>query len=354
MHLQAPNEEHGFGESAELGNGSKRAERVPNMMDFNEDIPLHNTAQAQPEQQTGPIAACAAAPPRSGEVQAKGSMLRGFDELMAASAQPNLMDADPFSASAASGRSNMDILLLEPSSYPPQAAHDAKYQSSQQPADHSQPRALHSAFDAAAAVPGFGGSSLLANPPHASSGGFGMPAAPSAHPAHELSFDSDPVPDWGATAQQRTAPSAGNHFSAAVPPLHTNALALSLPAVPGAFPPQPAAGVSAFLHSHALVEQPGMAGGVRGVSQAPPLQGSRPAAVPGQRQPGRALSGKSHTADPTGFVLEDLLSHAVENMRIKNAGNTKFAARPKQQTPSLMVRFVLCVLLVSCAAGDHA
>lgn len=45
--------------------------------------------------------------------------------------------------------------------------------------------------------------------------------------------------------------------------------------------------------------------------------------------------------DPTGFVLEDLLAHAVENLRLKNAAKTSLAGRPSTQAPSLMVRSAL-------------
>lgn len=36
--------------------------------------------------------------------------------------------------------------------------------------------------------------------------------------------------------------------------------------------------------------------------------------------------------------MEDLLAHAVDNMRIKNAGKTQLARRPEQPPPSLLVR----------------
>jgi hypothetical protein len=263
----------------------------------------------------------------------KRAGLEGFEELMTASALPNLMDADPFSAAAApSSSSGMDLLL-------PEQPNPALGQQPTAAAAAAQPRSLHGAVDAAAGAPEPRWSATGSGPPpHGStSNGFdppvvlGMPPAPSVPhcPAHALSFDSDPVPDWNMPARLSAPPS-----------LAGTVVPYSLPAATAAPGPQPGTGTSAFEHSSAPVALPGNIGGARVGGAAGGHLGKPTAGQPRRRMPAWTGSGKPAAADPTGFVLEDLLSHAVENMHIKNASNTKFARRQQQQQaqPSLMVR----------------
>ena len=46
---------------------------------------------------------------------------------------------------------------------------------------------------------------------------------------------------------------------------------------------------------------------------------------------------KRGASDPSGYVMEDLLAHAVDNMRIKNVDRTQLARRAEQPAPSLLV-----------------
>ena len=55
---------------------------------------------------------------------------------------------------------------------------------------------------------------------------------------------------------------------------------------------------------------------------------------------------KRGASDPSGYVMEDLLAHAVDNMRIKNVDRTQLARRAEQPAPSLLVR--------SCSHPDPA
>ena len=52
---------------------------------------------------------------------------------------------------------------------------------------------------------------------------------------------------------------------------------------------------------------------------------------------GRVQGPKRGSSDPSGYVMEDLLAHAVDNMRIKNVSQTQLARRPEQPKPSLLV-----------------
>ena len=56
---------------------------------------------------------------------------------------------------------------------------------------------------------------------------------------------------------------------------------------------------------------------------------------------GRALplvkGSRRGSSDPSGYVMEDLLAHAVDNMRIKNVSKTQLARRAEQPKPSLLV-----------------
>lgn len=287
--LQSPGEEHSFGESAFAAPAASTA--VPDLMDFGFDsapppAPASSSAQQPPQ-------------PSVHADTAQQAGLGGFADLMAASAQPNLIDADPFAASRPHSS--------EVEAHPPQQA--VLDQPGYQPAqpiqlglDHAPPRSLHGAFDAASAA---ANATREANP-------FGAPPAfptfpPSGRgPKHELSFNGEPAPEWDPPAAAAAAQLYPDASTAAAPPA-ASAAASSLALVPAAGQPSAAA--------------PAAAG-------------------PSAKQVAKLVSrsGSARAADPTGFVLEDLLAHAVENLRIKNAAKTTLAGRLPTQAPSLMVR----------------
>ena len=49
--------------------------------------------------------------------------------------------------------------------------------------------------------------------------------------------------------------------------------------------------------------------------------------------------------------MEDLLAHAVDNMRIKNVSKTQLARRAEQPKPSLLVRTECCSLTEEICLG---
>ena len=51
----------------------------------------------------------------------------------------------------------------------------------------------------------------------------------------------------------------------------------------------------------------------------------------------RSRGQRRGSSDPSGYVMEDLLAHAVDNMRIKNVSKTQLARRAEQPKPSLLV-----------------
>lgn len=51
----------------------------------------------------------------------------------------------------------------------------------------------------------------------------------------------------------------------------------------------------------------------------------------------RVQGPRRGSSDPSGYVMEDLLAHAVDNMRIKNVSKTQLARRAEQPKPSLLV-----------------
>ena len=57
---------------------------------------------------------------------------------------------------------------------------------------------------------------------------------------------------------------------------------------------------------------------------------------------------RSRSSDPSGYVMEDLLAHAVDNMRIKNVSKTQLARRAEQSKPSLLVSadMQICVIVL--------
>ena len=59
--------------------------------------------------------------------------------------------------------------------------------------------------------------------------------------------------------------------------------------------------------------------------------------APSCRASGRVHGPKRGSSDPSGYVMEDLLAHAVDNMRIKNVSKTQLARRAEQPKPSLLV-----------------
>ena len=66
-----------------------------------------------------------------------------------------------------------------------------------------------------------------------------------------------------------------------------------------------------------------------------------------RRIPAARVQGpKRGASDPSGYVMEDLLAHAVDNMRIKNVNRTQLARRAEQPAPSLLV--------CSCSHSDPA
>lgn len=233
--------------------------------------------------------------------------------MMTASAQLNLLDADPFAADRAHSSetetlpAQQQAAFQQPAPHPPQSGLSSGLR-----------RSLHGAFDAASAPVG--------TPAHDSPFGeppaFPAPAAAAASPqcGKELSFDGEPVPDWDLPAGM-----AGAAMPAARPQL-----ALVPVRQPGAARPgtNTAAAVSPFAQVAAA------AAAQAGPSATAAAAGTRPGKQP-SRTESRAASAKA--ADPTGFVLEDLLAHAVENLRIKNAAKTTLAGRPPTQAPSLMV-----------------
>ena len=283
--LQSPGEEHSFGESAFAAPAASTA--IPDLMDFGFDsapppAPASSSAQQPPQPSV-----------HADTTQQAG--LGGFADLMAASAQPNLIDADPFAASRphsseVEAHPAQQAVLDQPGSQPAQPIELGL--------DHAPPRSLHGAFDAASAA---ANATREDNP-------FGAPPAFLTFPpavrgqTHDLSFNGEPAPEWD-------------------PPPAAAATQLYPDAPAAAAPPAASAAASSSL---ALV----------------PAAGQPAAAGPSAKQVAKPVSrsGSSRAADPTGFVLEDLLAHAVENLRIKNAAKTTLAGRSPTQAPSLMVR----------------
>ena len=227
------------------------------------------------------------------------------------------MDNDPFAASRLHSSQAASAQAQPPQ---PSTSHTV------QPGglEPGVPRSLTSAFDAASAPT----SALQAENPFGAPPAFpatvsgGVTAA-----ARDLSFDSEPAPNW-----DMPAGGAAPHVAAAAafpPTLHvTESSAVSPVNASMASAPLPTASAAA-VPSLALVPVARQSGAAAG------RQSSAQVAKAASR------AGSAKVGDPTGFVLEDLLAHAVENLRLKNAAKTSLAGRPSTQAPSLLVRTVL-------------
>ena len=281
---------------------------------------------------------------------AGSSGMGGFEELMAASAQPSLMDANPFGSSAfhsaghvtaSSSSSSFELLSLEPASAadstPPGNASFA-------------PRSLYAEFGDANKPAG-----TLASQP---------PAAPVA--THQLSFDHDPAPAWGVSSAAAAAVHAqasfeelaglrsahidsaatlGSQRHSALPPAMGSMRSAAAPkSVPSqalaAGAPNQALAAPAWAQERAMGPGSFWATHGSGLSSSASEPAGAHFSSAGVKQPGSSSMQRSRTAsaDPAGFVLKDLLSHAVENLRIKNNATSTLAGHQRAPPPSLMVR----------------
>lgn len=266
-------------------------------MDFGFDsaLPPATASTAQPAQ---PSVTSNASKPAGG-----AAGLGSFADLMAASAQPNLINDDPFAASSRphSSEPEPQPTLHQPAPKPVQPLELG-----------FEPRSLHGAFDAASAASDaappeehpFGAPPAFPTFPPAAAG----PPVPPAM-THELSFNGEPAPEWDLPAAP-AAPAVQPQIPVAVAPSDLNAA-----------PAASAASSALALVPSAL--RPSTAAAAAG----PGVQAAKPA----------SRAGSARAGGPTGFVLEDLLAHAVESMRIKNAAKTSLAGRPPTQAPSLIV-----------------
>ncbi len=379
-------EQNAFAPPPNQAAAPQRPPSVPDLWDFCDDedgagsahavhapaaqAPPAPSQQRQPGLTLAPPKDAAAAPAASAgsllqeapQPNLAGSGMGGFEELMAASARPNLMDANPFGSSAfhsgghvtaSSSSSSFELLSLEPAA--PAAAESAS------PGEGAfEPRALYPDFAAANKPAG----AALPHPP----------AAPVAA-GHQLSFEDDPAPAWGVPSSAApSAPAAaapeqasfeelaglrsahldsaamlGSQRHSAPPPptmasMHTAAAANTGTALvlaagaPNQAPAAPAwaqerpAGPGSFWATH----------GSGLTSSASEPAGAYFSSAGAKQQPSSSSSsmmqrGRTSSADPAGFVLKDLLSHAVENLRIKNNGTSALAGHPRAPPPSLLV-----------------
>ncbi|CAL8468807.1 g8348 [Coccomyxa elongata] len=300
---QSPDEDHSFGESA-FAAPPTTSGAVPDLMDFDWDPPA--PAPASSSQQVQPTH-MAGAPQQAGGPAGLG----GFAELMAGSSQPSIMDSDPFAASQL--HSSQAASLQAHPSQPPTS----------QPGglEPGVPRSLTGAFDAASAPT----SALQVENPFGAPPAFPAPVAASAGAngaARDLSFDSEPAPNWDMPAGGAAPPVAA---AAAFPP--------SPPVSPSsAAPPANAGMVSVPLPAASAAAVPSL----KLVPAARQLGPTAALVAAGRQLSAQKAKGSAKVGDPTGFVLEDLLAHAVENLRLKNAAKTSLAGRPPTQAPSLL------------------
>ena len=347
--------------------------------------PTGGGQQQQQQRQQGPAAAEAQG------VHVAGGGLGGFELLMSASAhQQSLMDADPFAATGptagtATGNSSIgDFELLSLEDAPKEAApNEAAH------AGGGAQRSLHGAFAAAAGGGrAGGGAAASAQPPAAHQLSFDADPVPdwdavaphgaaAAQPdlaaasghlqsqhseafqlaagLHGVQLSSPPELAAGAASRQQptlasmqpraSEPALAAHPSGGAPaaaPARPPQHAASAPDLaPAAWMQERSAGPGRFWETHgSSLDESGDGGGLllRPAAQAPDQAGGR--SMPSGSGGGGALrQQRAKTgADPGGgFVLKDLLSHAVENLRIKNAAGGALSGRPQAPAPSLMV-----------------
>lgn len=326
---QSPDEDHSFGESAFAAPPTSSG-AIPDLMDFDWDPPA--PAPASSSQQVRPTQS-AGAPQQAGGPAGLG----GFAELLAGSSQPSSMGSDPFAASQlhSSQAASLQAQPLQPPTSQPGGL------------EPGVPRSLTSAFDAASAPT----SALQEENPFGAPPAFPAPAAASAgasSAARDLSFDSEPPPNWDMPAHGAAPPVA--------------AAAAAFPSSPPVGPSSAAPPVNAGMVSLPLSAAPAVA--VPSLAPMPAARQLGPTAAPvaagrqlsAQKSKPASRAGNAKVGDPTGFVLEDLLAHAVENLRLKNAAKTSLAGRAPTQAPSLMVRPALQAppsLLVRASVGSH-
>ena len=275
--------------------------------------------------------------PQQAEPDVAASGLGGFEELMAASAQPNLMDANnPFGSSAfatsaghvtaSSSSSSFELLSLEQPSQAPNAS-----------GTPAVPKQLHGDFAAAASL----------EPAHTAAAKSGAAPAPplpaAAAAAHQLSFGDNPAPAWGVPSAPAPQPGSfsmtdNSKHAALHPPMRPmqsattqeHASASSGASVPNQATPSWAqerpAGPGLFWATHGS--------GLTSTTSEP-----GPGFAPKQAGVQRS---RTASADPGSFVLKDLLSHAVENLRLKNSAGSTLSGGARAPPPSLMVRHLLC------------